>query len=144
MSTINVQGNGNKVTGDKINRKVTISIGSVIVIAVMFFLYSNNTQQNNIENTILETWQCREEADIFITFENDNTLLMKDGDIYFDGTYTFLDGNKIQLNVPYIGMDFGFSGDISIDHDILTISNISAADNRVNMMSDCLTFDLIK
>lgn len=43
-----------------------------------------------------------------------------------------------------MNMDLGFLGEISIEHNTLTISNISAVDNRVNMMSDCLTFDLIK
>ena len=71
-------------------------------------------------------------------------FVMQDGDIYIDGTYTFPSKNKIQLNVPQMNMDLGFLGEISIEHNTLTISNISAVDNRVNMMSDCLTFDLIK
>lgn len=37
MSEINVQGNNNKVTGDKISKKVINSIGFVIVIVAIFF-----------------------------------------------------------------------------------------------------------
>lgn len=147
MSTINVQGSGNKVTGDKINKKITISIGSVIIIAVaifIFFFNSNNISENRIENSIIATWQCREESDIFITFEKDGIAIMKDGDIYIDGTYSFFDDNKIQLNAPYMEVDLGFSGNINIQHDILTITNISAADDNINMMSDSLTFDLVE
>lgn len=143
MSNINVNGENNKIKGDTKNIKISISIGSIVLILIFAFIYLSKSQ-TGIEKDIIGTWQCKEEIDIFMTFEKGGILTMKDGDIYVDGTYTFGDNNNITLNLPYEGIDYGYSGEVSIQHDILTISNVRAVDDAVNLMGNQFTFDLIK
>ena len=145
MSQINMQGNQGKfnIKGDTKNIKISISIGSIVLIVAIAFTFLSNSK-TGIRKEIIGTWQSREEIDIFMTFEKNNMLTMKDGDIYVDGTYTFLDNNSIVLNLPYENMDYGYSGNISIEHDILTISNVQAVDDNINLMGNMYTFELIK
>lgn len=130
MSQINVQGNtGNvNVKGDtRKNTKITISIGSIVIIAVIAVIFFSKS--NTIEKKIIGTWQINEQPQILITFENDGSFSMSgDGD-YLDGDYTFLTNNRIQVHMNYMWADFILSGDISINGNKMTINNMSDPDN---------------
>lgn len=142
MSEQTIIGNGNKVKGDTIrkNTKITISIGSVIIIAIIFFIIFSNS--NSIEKKIIGTWQINEEPQIFVTFGNGGAFSMSgDGD-YLDGNYTFLSDNTVQAHMNYMWADFTISGDISISGSTMTISNMSDPDDIFG--ADGATITLIK
>lgn len=141
MSTINVQGRGNKVTGDKINKKVTISIGSVIIIVIAFIFFSTS---NSIEKKIIGTWQIDEQSQIYVTFgENGAFSMSGDGD-YLDGTYTFLSDDTVQVHITYLWADFILSGDISISGSSMTISNMSDPDDVFDVDGATITLKKTK
>jgi len=146
MSKINVdvtgEAKGNiNVKGDtKKNTKITISIGSVVIIAVAIFVWFSAS--NNLEKKIIGTWQVDEQPQIYVTFGENNAFSMSgDGD-YLEGNYTFLGDSIVQAHMSYLWADFVLSGDISISGSKMTITNMSDPDDVFG--ADGVTLTLTK
>lgn len=131
MSQIDIHGNSGNVNvkGDTINKntKITISIGSVIILTVIAIVFLFNS--NSLEKSIVGTWQTNDQYQIFFTFEKDGTFSMSGGDDYLDGNYTFLNDNIVQVHMNYYWADLVLSGQISISGKKMTIENISDPDD---------------
>lgn len=142
MSEQTVIGQGNKVSGDKIKKRNTIkiSIGSVVIIAVFIGIFCSFS--NNIEKKIIGTWQVDEQPQIYVTFgENGSFSMSGDGD-YLEGNFTFLGDSIVQAHLSYLWADFVLSGDISINGNKMTISNMSDPDDIFG--TDGVTLTLTK
>lgn len=127
MSEQTIIGDGNKVKGDTSKTKITISIGSVVIIAIIFFVVFSNS--NSIEKKIIGTWQINEEPQIYITFGENGAFSMSDDEDYLDGTYTFISDNTVKVHMDYLWIDFFLSGDISISGSSMKITNMSDPDD---------------
>ena len=146
MSKINVNSTGINegginVKGDtKKNTKITISIGSVVIIVFAIWIFISSS--NNIEKKIIGTWQIDEQPQIYVTFGENSTFSMSgDGD-YLEGNYTFLGDNTVQAHMSYLWADFVLTGDISISGSKMTISNMSDPDDIFG--ADGITLNLTK
>lgn len=127
MSEQTIIGDRNKVKGDTSRTKISISIGSVVIIAIIFFVVLSSS--NSIEKKIIGTWQINEQPQISVTFGENGTFSMSgDGD-YLEGSYTFLSDSTVQAHMNYLWADFVLSGDISITGNNMTISNMSDPDD---------------
>lgn len=127
MSEQTIMGNGNKVKGDTSKTKITISIGSVVIIAIILFVVFSNS--NSIEKKIIGTWQINEEPQIYVMFGENGTFSMTDDEDYIEGTYTFINDNMVKVHINYLWIDFTLSGDVSISGGNMTISDMSDPDD---------------
>lgn len=130
MSQINMQGNQGKfnIKGDTKNIKISISIGSIVLIVAIAFTFLSNSK-TGIRKEIIGTWQINEQPQISVTFGENGTFSMSgDGD-YLEGSYTFLSDSTVQAHMNYLWADFVLSGDISITGNNMTISNMSDPDD---------------
>lgn len=115
---------------------------SALFFILLFFIFSNS--KTGIEKDIVAKWHNREESDIFLIFTEDNFLTLQDGNIYIDGTYSFISEDKIEINMSYSGIDFSLICNVNIQHDILTLSNIIEPQNILGTDGMTLTFDLVE
>lgn len=144
MSRINVDVTGDtkgniSVNGDtKKNTKITISIGSVVIISVMVvfvWLFISN----DLEKRIIGTWNIVEQQQIFVSFDKNNIFTASNGSDYFDGSYIFLNEDTIQINVNYLWGNFILSGQISINGNKMTIKNIKDPDDILGVDDTIIT-----
>ncbi|MCX4340202.1 MAG: hypothetical protein OSJ72_11210 [Lachnospiraceae bacterium] len=123
MSVQTIHGNGNKVKGDTKKTKISISIGSVVIIAVIAYVWL--FLPNSLERSMIGTWQLDEQPQTYFIFGRNGEFTVLDNTASLDGTYTFLSDTTVQIHIKYFIVNYRFSGDIVIEDNHMTISNVS-------------------
>lgn len=123
MSVQTINGNGNKVKGDTKKTKISISIGSVVIIAVIAYVWF--FLPNSLERSMIGTWQLDEEPQTYFIFGRNGEFTVLDNTASLDGTYTFLSDTTVQIHIKYFIVNYRLSGDIVIEDNHMTISNVS-------------------
>lgn len=123
MSVQTINGNGNKVKGDTKKTKISISIGSVVIIAVIAYVWL--FLPNSLERSMIGTWQLDEEPQTYFIFGRNGEFTVLDNTASLDGTYTFLSDTTVQIHIKYFIVNYRLSGDIVIEDNHMTISNVS-------------------
>lgn len=130
MSNINVQGHvGGNVTGDtKKTTKITISIGTLVFIAIIAFIFFSSS--SSIEEEIIGTWQNEENTALYMTFSDNNSVMITDNTLgTLNGTYIFTGDNSIKIALDVLFMEYDITADISIDHNTLVFENVNDSYN---------------
>lgn len=143
MRDVDINGTtGNTKVVDKSKKTISISIGSaVIIIFIIAFLWHGS---NQIEKKILGTWQNDEISEFHLTFSEDNSLIVNAGDMLMEGTYIFIDDNRIQLNFSYSLYNFVIYADVSVQGTTLGFDNIEEDSSEEIFISDKASFEKIK
>lgn len=140
------QGNTNVTDNSKKSKKskktkITISIGSaVIVVGLIIFLFNLN---QSIEKEILGTWHNNEISDLYLVFSEGNSLTVNRSGIAMNGTYIFVDDNRIQLNFNFTLLNYVIYADVSVQSKTLRFDNIEDL-SEYFFVSDETTFTKIK
>lgn len=110
---------GNKtICGDTLkNTKISISIVSLIIIAILIWF----SLHNNIENKIIGSWNCNEISNLNITFLENKTLIINKAEFVINGIYSINDDNNIQLDFE----SYKLNSDVIIQGNKMVFNNIS-------------------
>lgn len=102
---------------------MSVQTGSVVIIAVIAYAYF--FLPNSLERSMIGTWQLDEQPQTYFIFGRNGEFTVLDNTASIDGTYTFLSDTTVQIHMKYFIQNYILSGDISIEGNHMTISNVS-------------------
>lgn len=133
--------NAQIIDNSKKSTKISISIGTaVIIIGIIatIFLF-----QAPIKNKIIGTWHSNEISDLYIVFSENNSLIVNRSGVNMDGTYIFVENNRVQLNFGVALFNYIIYADVSAQGKILKFDNIEDSSGCF-FTSDKITFEMVK
>lgn len=133
MSNIQVQGDGNKVQGDRINKKTVISIGSIFIIAIIVVVIFSST--NSLEKKIVGTWQLEGTESLFEFTKDGDFIYLTEGNGGATITYN-ISNEKIYINISILWGSGSVIADIDISGNTMTLSNFVDPDYIFEVDSD--------
>ncbi|MBD5118321.1 MAG: hypothetical protein HDT37_04305 [Clostridiales bacterium] len=139
----NIAGDVNIVDNSRRATKISISIGSVILVGIIGIVAFFMLRPASIENKILGTWHNDEISDLYMVFSENNSLTVNRSNISMKGTYTFVDDNRLQLNFNLTLLNYVIYADVSVQGKTLSFDHIEDL-SQYFFTSSSTTFEKIK
>lgn len=135
MSNINVQGHvGGNVSGDtKKNTKITISIGSIVIIAIVGFIFFSFS--NSIEKKIIGTWQLNNSNSLYEFTEDGQFIYLSGSSKGMTITYN-ISNKKLILNINILWGNTTVTANVNISGDTLILSDFTDPDDIFGVDDD--------
>lgn len=132
MSNVQIQGNGNKVKGDSNKTKITISIGTVLIVIIAIIFFSTS---NSLEKKIVGTWQLEGTENLFEFTKDGDFIYLTEGNGGATITYN-INNEKIYINISILWGSGSVIADVDISGNTMTLSNFIDPDYIFEVDSD--------